>query len=346
VINYIALAVPVFFAGIAVELAVARRRGLALYRFGDAIADMSSGLLQQVAELFAKLALLGAYAWIWRHHRLVSLDGAAAWIVAIVGVDFAYYWWHRLSHEVNFLWAAHVAHHTSEDYNLAVALRQSVFTSWTGWAFYAPLALLGVPPLVYATAHAFNTLYQFWLHTQLIGRMENFERVFNSPSLHRVHHAINPRYLDKNYGGTFMIWDRLFGTFEPETEPCVYGIVKPLGSFDAVWTQIHYYVELLRHGGWWRSPAFGKPPAPAVSPSTYVKWEPPGGTRLRPVVLTVFAPLIAGSFFYLLWDARIPMLPRAAIALGIFAVTIGIGRALQAAPSDPRARIGSAHETS
>jgi len=228
---------------------------------------------------------------------------------------------------VNFMWAAHVVHHSSEDYNLAVALRQSVFTAFTGWPMFAVLAFCGVPPIVYATVHSFNTLYQFWIHTQLVGKLGPLEKIINTPSLHRVHHAINPRYLDKNYGGTFMIWDRLFGTYEPETEPCVYGIVKPLASFDPLWTQIHYYVECARISWqaphlldklrvWWAPPTWSarglvqKPPPPEVSPASFVKWEPPVGTGFRVYVFVEFALIIVGVFFYLLWGARLPLLPR------------------------------------
>jgi alkylglycerol monooxygenase len=323
-VNYIALAVPVFFLGIGLELWLARRRKQAVFRFGDAISDLSAGVFQQVTMLFANVALFGGYLWFYQHHRWTTLHGVWAWVIAIIGVDFIYYWWHRWSHEVNFLWAAHVVHHSSEDYNLAVALRQSVFTAFTGWPMFTGLAFFGVPPLVYATVHSFNTLYQFWIHTQLIDKLGPLEKVVNTPSLHRVHHAINPRYLDKNYGGTFMIWDRLFGTYEPETEPCVYGIVKPLGSFDALWTQIHYYVECARVTFraprfsdklrvWWAPPTWSarglpeKPPPPEVSPQSFVKWTPPGGTPFRGYLFAQYVVVIAGTFFFMLFGGRLPL---------------------------------------
>src|SRR4051812_7775689 len=164
------------------------------------------------------------------------------WLVAIAGVDFLYYWWHRLSHRVNLLWAAHVVHHQSEDYNLAVALRQSVTTSATLFPFYALLAFAGVPPLQLAVSTSLSTLYQFWIHTELVPRVPWLERLLNSPSAHRVHHAINVRYLDKNHAATLMVWDRLFGTFEPETEAPVYGLTRPLASFNPVWSQLAGYL--------------------------------------------------------------------------------------------------------
>ena len=146
---------------------------------------------------------------------------------------------------MNLLWAAHVVHHQSEDYNLAVALRQSITTGWSAVPFYLPLAMLGVPPLVFAITHALSTLYQFWIHTELVRKIRGpVAWILNLPEHHRVHHAVNPQYLDKNYGATLIVWDRLFGTYAEEIEPCVYGITKPLRSFNPLWAQLHYFVEL------------------------------------------------------------------------------------------------------
>jgi sterol desaturase/sphingolipid hydroxylase (fatty acid hydroxylase superfamily) len=231
-------------------------------------------MTQQVLLVFA-VGILGAgYLWLYQH-RFFSLSGAAAWIVAFFAVDFIYYWWHRLSHRVSFLWAVHVVHHQSEDYNFAVALRQAVLSVWTIWPFHLPLALIGVPPLVFATVESFSTLYQFWIHTELVGKLGWYERIFNTPSQHRVHHAINPRYLDRNYAATLCIWDRLFGTFQEEREQPVFGLVKPLASFDPIWAQLHPFVDLasraIRQDGidkmrvWIRGPEWGYPPAPDVT---------------------------------------------------------------------------------
>jgi sterol desaturase/sphingolipid hydroxylase (fatty acid hydroxylase superfamily) len=217
--NYIALAVPLFFVSIAVEVLIARKLRRPVYRPGDAVTDLGSGVASEMSKVFLHAFLIAGYLHLYRTHRLFELSPSSPlpWVFTFFAVDFIYYWWHRLSHEVNVLWAAHVVHHSSEDYNLAVALRQAITTNLTGIPFYLPLALIGIPPVVYYTIHSFNTLYQFWIHTQLIGKLGPVELVMNTPSQHRVHHAINPRYLDKNYGGTLMIWDRLFGTFEEET---------------------------------------------------------------------------------------------------------------------------------
>jgi sterol desaturase/sphingolipid hydroxylase (fatty acid hydroxylase superfamily) len=266
--SYIALAVPFFFVLIAVELAVARARGRRVYRLGDALSDLGCGMVQQVALVFLAGAVLAGYERLYAH-RLVTWDGEAApWIIAFVGVDFLYYWWHRMSHEVNVLWAAHVVHHQSEDYNLAVALRQAILTSFTAQIFYVWLALLGVPVLVFASVNAISTLYQFWIHTELVGKLGRAETFLNTPSAHRVHHAINPRYLDKNYGAIFIVWDRIFGTYEPETEPCVYGVVKPLGSYNPLWAQVQPLVAL----------ASASAAAPRVRDKIRIWLAPPGWT--------------------------------------------------------------------
>ena len=236
----IALAVPVFFLLIGLELLVARARRRRVYRFTDSFADLGCGVTQRVVLLLFEASLLAVYALLYEHGRLWTFapDSAWPWVIAIVGVDLGYYWWHRLSHEVNFLWAVHVVHHQSEDYNLAVALRQAVLSPITVMPFYLPLAVLGVPLLHYFIVVALSTLYQFWIHTELVGRMGPLEYLINTPSLHRVHHGVNPEYLDKNYAATFICWDQLFGTLRREEAPVIYGVSHPLRSFDPVWAQV------------------------------------------------------------------------------------------------------------
>src|ERR1700733_7731343 len=186
--SYIAFAVPFFMLLIGIELLVARARRRSVYRTGDAIGDLGCGMFQQVLLVFLAGASLALYTFVYERLRVVTWSSpVVAWTLAMVGVDFLYYWWHRLSHRVNILWAAHVVHHQSEDYNLAVALRQAILTSFTAQPFYAPLALLGVPPIVFASANAVSTLYQFWIHTELVGKLGWLEEWLNTPSHHRAH---------------------------------------------------------------------------------------------------------------------------------------------------------------
>lgn len=249
-IPYVTYAVPVFFLLIAVEVLAARRERKRVYRLHDSINDLSCGILQVVSGTFFGTVLLLAYLAIYEHAALLPIatwTGAAKWGAAIAlffGVDCCYYWFHRMSHEMNAPWAAHAVHHQSEEYNLAVALRQGTFQPFFSWVFYLPLALIGFPPLWYLAMSSFNTLYQFWIHTRLIGSLGPLEWILNTPSHHRVHHGRNVKYLDKNHAGTLIIWDRMFGTFQQEEEEPVYGIVRPLASWNPLWANVHEYVEL------------------------------------------------------------------------------------------------------
>lgn len=244
-VDYIALSVPLFFLLIGIELAYAFYKKLKYYRLNDSIANISQGIGSQVTGLFMKTALFFGYKYIFEHWRIVTFpDELWVWILLFVGVDFCYYWFHRLSHQINALWAAHIVHHQSEEYNLTVALRQSWFQSWFAWVFYLPLAWLGFDPLMFVTLSAFNTLYQFWIHTRAIKSLGFLEYIINTPSHHRVHHGSNPKYIDKNHAGTLIIWDRLFGTFQKEEEEVYYGITTPLSSWNPVWANVHYWVEL------------------------------------------------------------------------------------------------------
>ncbi len=346
--NYIALAVPFFFVLIGIELAVARRRGRRVYRFADAITDLSCGVTQQVTLLFYAAFQVGVYAWVYRRARIVTWDHALVpWLLAFVAVDYAYYWWHRLSHEVNFLWAAHVVHHQSEDYNLAVALRQAVLTSWTALPFYLPLAFLGIPPIVFVTIHSFSTLYQFWIHTELVGTVGGpLGRILNLPHHHRVHHAINPQYLDKNYGATLIVWDRLFGTFAEEEEPPVFGITKPLRSFNPLWAQVHYWVEMAqmaRRGvgldkvrAWVESPAWkpgGKAAPPrAVSPSTFEKFDVPMSRKLSLYVGVQFALVIVATFVLMTWQDALGPVGLTLSVAAVIGALVALGGLIEGKP--------------
>jgi alkylglycerol monooxygenase len=344
----IALAVPFFFVLIGAELIWAKARGVRVYRFNDAVTDLSCGITSQIVLLAWAASQLAIYAWVHAHARLFTLATPwLAWVVAFVGVDFLYYWWHRLSHEVNILWAAHVVHHQSEDYNLAVALRQSVITSWTALPFYLPLALLGVPPLVFAVVHALSTLYQFWIHTELVGRIRGpLDWLLNLPSHHRVHHAINEPYLDKNYGATLIVWDRLFGTYAEETERPVYGITSTLGSFNPMWAQVHYWFELAalarsarrpidRLRVWIASPAW-KPEGYVLkappSLAERIKYDPPASRGVIGYVGLHYLIVIAITFCLMMWHDSIPSLPLVLGGAAVLAALVALGGLLERRP--------------
>jgi sterol desaturase/sphingolipid hydroxylase (fatty acid hydroxylase superfamily) len=255
----IVLATPVFLGAIAIELAIGIARGRNTYRVHDALASIGLGMMSQVVGLFTKLLAIGVYTAAYDHVALWRLPTASivVWIGALLAYDLCYSWLHRAGHRIGVFWAAHVVHHQSEDYNLSTALRQTSSGALLGWLFYLPMAVIGVPPLVFGTVALIDLLYQFWVHTQQVGKLGWFDRWFCSPSNHRVHHAVNDRYLDRNYGGILIVWDRLFGTFEEEhdDEPCVYGTRAPLRSFNPLWANLEVYAALGKDAwharSWW-----------------------------------------------------------------------------------------------
>jgi sterol desaturase/sphingolipid hydroxylase (fatty acid hydroxylase superfamily) len=242
----IAIATPVFFALIALEYVIGRARGRSNYRVNDAVNSLSLGVMSQVVNLFTRLLRIGIYAFAYQHLAIwrLPIDQWWVWVLGVIAYDFCYYWNHRLGHESAVFWAAHVVHHQSQEYNLSTALRQTSSGVLLGWIFYLPMAIVGFPVEVFAVAAVIDLLYQYWIHTEQIGRLGWFDRWFASPSNHRVHHAVNDRYIDRNYGGIFMAWDRLFGTFVEEDEKCVYGTRAPLNSWDPVWANLEVYVDL------------------------------------------------------------------------------------------------------
>jgi alkylglycerol monooxygenase len=243
-------ALPVFALLIAAEWTYGVVRGKCTYRLNDSVASLSQGLLSQAVAVCTQLFQVGLYSLAFARlaviHDPAFWRTAWGWLVAIVLFDFCDYWLHRAGHEIAVFWAAHVVHHQSEDFNFSTALRQETMVPLLGWVFYVPMAILGVPPAQFLMAGLIVLLYQFWIHTEHVGKLGWFDRVFSSPSNHRVHHAVNPQYINKNYGGMLVIWDRMFGTFAEEEEPCVYGTQTPLASWDPVWAVASVYVNLAR----------------------------------------------------------------------------------------------------
>lgn len=246
----IVLATPVFFLLIGIEFLVGWRRGKNTYRLNDALNSIGLGVLSQITGIFSKLFAVGIYTVVFTHAALWQLSEKSVWVwlVGLLIYDLCYYWHHRLGHTVALFWAAHVVHHQSEDYNLSTALRQTS-SGWVGgWLFYLPMALIGFPPVVFASVALIDLLYQYWVHTQQIGKLGWFDRWFCAPSNHRVHHAVNDKYLDKNYGGILIVWDRLFGSFieEDDREKIVYGTRGPLRSWNPLWANLHNYADMAR----------------------------------------------------------------------------------------------------
>ena len=248
----VTLATPIFILTIILEIVLARLgKARANYEWKDTAVSLGMGLGSTVAGVLLASVTFAASLWAYEHRLFtVPMTAVWAWVVLFLLEDVTYYWFHRLSHERRIWWAAHVNHHSSQHYNLSTALRQT----WTGgvagtWLLWLPLAFLGFSPAMIAIQKGISLVYQYWIHTETIRRMPRwFEAVFNTPSHHRVHHARNPRYLDRNYAGILIVWDRLFGTFQPELdeEPCRYGIVKNLGTFNILRVAFHEWVGIAR----------------------------------------------------------------------------------------------------
>src|SRR5688572_769157 len=311
------MSIPIFFILIGIELVVERISNKKLYRLPDAIANLSCGITSQLSGLFLKVFAIGIYQLVHENFNLITWDKTwIYWVALFLLADFAYYWAHRMSHEINLFWGGHVVHHQSEEYNLSVALRQSSLqVVWT-FAFSLPLAFIGFETLDFALMSAYITLYQFWIHTESINKMGWFEYVFNTPSHHRVHHSRNPKYIDKNHAGTLIIWDRMFGTFQAEEERPTYGITKPINSWNAVYANVSHYVEmskdmkripywsdkfkyLFMKPGWLPEYLGGYRAAPAVDKSTYKKYETPSPITLNLYVLFQYVLCLLGTSLFL-----------------------------------------------
>ncbi|TGK37575.1 sterol desaturase family protein [Leptospira gomenensis] len=312
--SIIDLAVPFFIVLVAVESvfsAIGKRK---VYRWNDTVADLSTGVLFSLTGV----AVTAASLWVYENFRiycslqtlfgvpeiplgnpfrfeegLFRFDPAsfAGWSFVFLAVDFVYYWFHRATHEVNFLWACHVTHHSSEEFNLSVALRQSSFQRVFEYAFNLTIAFCGVPWEAFLFAHGILKIYQFWVHTRLIGKLGFLEEILVTPAHHRVHHGRDPKYIDKNHGGILIFWDRMFGSFAREEEEPVYGLTKPVTTFDPIFTNLHVYREMWELFGripnWkdkflllikppgWRPAVLGASVVPSpIDRTSYRKYDP------------------------------------------------------------------------
>ena len=351
-------ALPVFGALMALEFAIGLARRRNNYGWADTLSSLGQGLMSQVVALCTRAIQVGLYAAAWPHIALAP--HAALWahpagaIAAVVLYDFSDYWLHRVSHERALFWAAHAVHHQSEHFNFSTALRQESAYGITGCVFFLPMALIGVPPRLFGLAAIVVLFYQFWIHTVHIGRLGPLDRLVSTPSNHRVHHAVNERYLDRNYAAIFILWDRLFGTFQPECadEPCVYGTTLPLRSWDPLRAVGGPYADLWRRcaeAPRWRDRfalLFAAPSAPrgadgqpAVIPPTQgrSRYAPAQSAAQRGVAGVLFFGALAGTGA-LLWTGDALRSGPLALASGaIVAVLWAMGAALEARASALRA---------
>jgi len=342
-VNPIVLSIPIFAILIIAEVIIQWLSNRKLYRLNDAITNINCGITQQVSGIFLKLFALGMYQLIFENFAIWQIQ--TNWytlVILFIATDFAYYWAHRMSHEINLFWTGHVVHHQSEDYNLSVALRQSSFqVIWTS-IFYLPLAVIGFNTIDFALMAALTTLYQFWIHTELIGKLGFIEYLFVTPSHHRVHHGREPKYIDKNHGGAFIIWDKLFGTYQEEEEKPTYGVTTPLNSWNPVWAnfenlkvlgqeikQTPKLADKLKYiflkPGWRPAELGGYQTAPEVDKTTYKKYETSVSKKVNGYVLFQFLSILGFTTWFLFNQTHLELLPKAVAALLIMGTAITSG---------------------
>jgi len=245
--NLIHYAIPFFIVTVILEIILTIKIKLDEYEFKDAGTSILMGLGNVFIGLFTKGIVLGVFLFLYQYRFFTIPFAWWSWLILLFAEDLCYYWFHRISHESRLFWASHVVHHSSQKYNLSTALRQTWSGSFYSFVFWIPLLLIGFHPIMVMTQMAISLIYQYWIHTELIKKMPNwFEAIFNTPSHHRVHHATNPQYLDRNHAGIFIIWDKLFGTFEPEIEKPVYGLVKNIETYNPVKIAFLEWVNMFR----------------------------------------------------------------------------------------------------
>jgi alkylglycerol monooxygenase len=277
------------------------------YRFGDTVANFATTVVYGALGGLAIACILPVYEAIRTHFGVFDIKPAAAlwWIVGLVCADFCHYWFHRAAHRNNFMWGIHQGHHSSDDFNLSIAIRKGIFQQWVDWPFFLPMALLGFPFFtMYLPLKGAQFAYQFWIHNKFVGKLGPIEKIMVTPSLHRVHHGQNEPYVDKNYAGVFILWDRLFGSYAQETEPVVYGISTQVRTFNPLSMQFTYWRQLWRDARasdnkWavfkiWFMPTGWRPadrrqvpwPDKVKDPRSYDKYDPKIDGRTKAYVLT------------------------------------------------------------
>jgi alkylglycerol monooxygenase len=345
----IVLATPVFLLLIAIEFAWGWVREHNTYRLNDAINSIGLGMLSQISAVFTRVFRIGIYAAAYGSvamwHNEAFWTAWYGWLAALLFYDFCYYWLHRAGHESAIFWAAHVVHHQSQDYNLSTALRQTSSGALLGWIFYLPMAVAGVPPLVFGVVTLVDLLYQFWVHTEHVPKLGWFDRWFCSPSNHRVHHAVNDGYVDRNYGGILIIWDRLFGSFREEDEQCIYGTRSPLNSWDPFWSNVEVYWSLAKDSlharhwpdklrvwfkppGWRPADVAARFPKPAFEMAKIQRFHPPVSRAVAWFGAIQFLVLLQGVALFLWHAERMPLSQSgvwlAVLASGLWAVGAGM----------------------
>ncbi|WP_349315345.1 sterol desaturase family protein [Chitinophaga sp. MM2321] len=342
-LNYLALAVPFFLTFIGLEYLVSRRRGKRYFKFNDSITNISIGIAERLLDTFTVGLFYFVYDYLYQHYAIFDIKSSVLlWVTLLFCTDFVWYWYHRLAHEVTIFWCAHVVHHQSDEFNYTVSARITVFQAFIRTGFWAVLPVIGFPPAMITSMLLVHGLYPFFIHTRTIGKLGILEYILVTPSHHRVHHASNPKYLDKNYGDVFIIWDKLFGTFQQEEEEPVYGLTKPLESNSFLWQHFHFILEMLysaRAAKGWRNRLrviFGKPDNvdPAARGILEEKFllrdrsitETP---KLNSYVVWQIATTLTLLFSFLLLEHYVPVFIQVCVTLLILLTLINCGAIME-----------------
>jgi sterol desaturase/sphingolipid hydroxylase (fatty acid hydroxylase superfamily) len=342
-LNPVILAIPMYFALMGIELVYESISRKKTYRLNDAITNISTCTLQQLTGTFLKIFKIGVYAFVFQHFAFFEIPADwTSFIILFFLFDLCYYWDHRMAHRISLFWGGHSVHHQSEDYNLSVALRQSSTAMIWGMPFYLPLALIGFDPVQFAVVGGFNLLYQFWIHTEHINKLPRwFEWFFNTPSHHRVHHGRDPKYIDKNYAGVFIIYDRMFGTFQKEEERPNYGITKPLNSWNPVYANFAHYIDLyhdvkktrsagdalkvLFYPPGWRPEYLGGPQRPTEVTDDYHKYNKRTILQMNLYIFAQFLGTLGLSAFYFFKNEDFSDVTKVFFAIWIIVSTLMFG---------------------
>ena len=342
-LNYIALAVPFALFFILIEYLISQKRGKKYFNFNNTIANLNVGVAERLADAFIIGLVYFFYQYLYVHYAIFNIkSGILTWLGLFLFTDLIWYWYHRLANEVNILWGVHIVHHQSEDFNYSVSARITVFQALVRIAFWSLLPIIGFPPVMITTILLIHGAYPFFIHTQVVGKLGLLEYIFVTPSHHRVHHASNEHYLDKNYGDVLIIWDKIFGTFKEEKEQPIYGLTKPLESYSFLWQHFHFLLEILysvraEHGLKNKLKIiFGKPST--INPEVRGQLEKiylsrnkaiPTSQRFKNYVTAQLGFILLFLFLFLLFEKYFSQAAQIGIALFILITLVNSGAILE-----------------
>lgn len=342
-LNLLAFAIPFFVSLMLLEYYLSIKKNKRIHHFEEAVANLNVGIFERLSDMLTTGAFFFVFSWIHKHYSLLHIQPSIfTWILLFLFTDFVWYWYHRLAHEVNLFWSVHVVHHQSEDFNYTASVRVTVFQAIARGMFWSILPLIGFPSEMIYILLLIHGTYPFFTHTQLIGKLGWLEYFMVTPSHHRVHHASNDEYLDKNYGDVLIIWDKMFGTFAREDKDISYGLTKPLKSYSFLWQHFHFLLEMLiafkTANGWRRKLKiiFGRPDNIDPELRTYLEKKllnrnsnvEQGAPLLKFITAQTILTLVV-LFFTILFEHYLSATQRYTSALFIFISVISTGAMLE-----------------